>query len=56
MIVRPPAWVFPTDAEPPPRSIELAVAVAKPWYWPFVDNTIKVRVRATCQYYPQVTQ
>ena len=54
--VRPPTWVFPTDAVGPPRSIQLAVGIAKPWYFGLVGDTITVRVKAICQYFPQVTQ
>jgi hypothetical protein len=54
--VRPPAWVFPTDTDSPPRLIQLAVGIAKPWYWGFVGDPITVRVKAICQYFPQVTQ
>ena len=55
-VIRPLGWVFPTGAEPPTKNIQLAVGVAQPWYWSFVDSKIVVRARAICQYFTQVTQ
>jgi len=55
-VIRPPGWVFPTDSQKPTKHIELMVAFAKPWYSGFVDSRLVVRVRAICQYFPQVTQ
>ena len=46
---RPQAWVFPTDAFAPAKTLELGVALDDPWYRGLITDPIKVRVDAVCQ-------
>lgn len=53
---RPPGWAFPTDAAGPPKTLQLAVVVSKPWYHGFIGSPLKLRLSVRCEYYPQATQ
>ena len=46
----PQGWVVPTDAAPPFKQIQLAIAVVKPWYAFALPDTIKVEVDAICEF------
>jgi hypothetical protein len=55
-LVKPRGWVFPTDEFAPTQRLQLAVMVAKPWYESVLGSSIKVNLRARCEYYPRAGQ
>jgi hypothetical protein len=53
--IAPKGWVFPTDAlEEPPKGkrVQLAIALAKPWYSALLGDTIRIRAIVRCEFFP----
>jgi hypothetical protein len=50
--IKPSGWLLPTDAQPPSQRIQLAVALAKPWYQALLPKEMIVRAGVRCDYYP----
>jgi subtilisin family serine protease len=51
-VIKPSGWVFPTDAQAPTKRIQLAVALAKPWYRSVLPSTMRIRADVRCDYFP----
>jgi hypothetical protein len=50
--IKPRGWVFPTDAEPTAKRVQLAVALAKPWYRGLLPDFLHIRAKVRCDYFP----
>jgi hypothetical protein len=44
--------MFPTDAEPPSKKIQLAIALGKPWYQSLLPDVMRIRASVRCDFYP----
>jgi hypothetical protein len=52
--LHPDGWFYPTDTDAPYRTLELGIAIKKPWFTGLLPKRLTVRARVKCEYYPQL--